>query len=128
MFAGGNPGLQEILILPEKLLGQLIFDLQPVLNTVHPLFGGQVKQVVDRNAEGFRQKRKKRNIRHRNSVLPFGYCLGTDAEFFRQLFLGQSRPETELSDFCSEFHNFLLNLSVYLQLHPDCKPECGRIQ
>ena len=71
-----------------------------------PLFSSQVKQVVNRNAEGFRQRRKQRNIRHRNSVLPFGYRLGADTELFCQLFLGLPRPQTELFDFCPEFHSF----------------------
>ena len=108
-------GLQEFLILHEHVLGQILLIVHAVFDAVEALLRGQVKQIVDADAEDLRQKGKGGDVRHGHPIFPLGHRLGADPQLFRQLLLGQSRLEAELPDFLSQFHpDNLLNEYCFL--------------
>ena len=82
--------LQKALKLPGDVSGQLLLCDHPVLDAVQTLFRCQVEQVIDRDAEGLGQKRKRADIRHCHCVFPFGNRLCANSQFFCQLFLRRS--------------------------------------
>ena len=100
--------LQEVLVLPEELLGQGLLDVQAVFDAVEALLGGQIKELVDADAEDLRQPGQQGNIGHGRAGLPLGHRLGSEAQLLRQILLGEPRLEAKLSDFLSKFHGFVL--------------------
>ena len=97
--------LQKRLILHEQILRQILLRVKAVLNAVEALLTGQVEQVVDTDAEDFRQQRERRDIRHRCGIFPFRNRLRADSELLGKLFLREPGPKPKLSDLLPEFHD-----------------------
>ena len=100
----GKLPFQKFLVFHEHVLGQILLCVEAVFNAVQALLAAQVEQIVNADAEDFRQQRQRGDVRHRRRVFPFGHRLRADAQLFRQLLLGQPCFEAKLPDFLSEFH------------------------
>ena len=48
--------LQKILVFPEEILGEFLCNIQAAFDAVQALFAGQIKEIVDADAEDLRQK------------------------------------------------------------------------
>ena len=122
----GKQSLQKLLILPEYVLRKLRFCVQAVFNAIEPLLCGQIKQIVNADAENLRQTRKRCDIRHGRCGFPFGYRLRADAQLFRQLLLRQTCLEAVLPDFLPQFHRVSSKRKVFACLQSySTKPAAG---
>ncbi len=107
--------LQEILKLPEHVRRKLLLRVHAVFNAVEALLRGQIEEIVDGDAEDFRQQGQSRDVGHRHRVFPLGHRLRADPQLFRQLLLCHARLEAKLFDFLSQFHiEILLQVVCFL--------------